>query len=118
MAGSWTMEYAEAWSAGYAEGRATAVLRILQNRGIEVTGNTWEHITACSDLATLTHWLNRSITVTHAEDLFRGRGLGHATRYRPPSAQPPTPPSASTHRATQPIEWGFHPWHCSATRTR
>ncbi|MGW0756962.1 hypothetical protein ACWD1Y_10825 [Streptomyces sp. NPDC002814] len=41
-----------------------------RHRGIEVTGNTWEHVTACSDLATLTRWLNRSITVTHAEELF------------------------------------------------
>lgn len=45
------MEYAEGWSAGFAEGRVTAILPVLQSRGIEVTGNTWERVTACSELA-------------------------------------------------------------------
>lgn len=71
MAGNWTEEYMEGWSAGYTEGRATSVLRILQSRDIEVTGNTWERVTTCSDLATLTHWLKRAATATNAEDLFR-----------------------------------------------
>ncbi|MEW2402447.1 hypothetical protein [Streptomyces sp. NPDC046862] len=70
MAGNWTPEYMEGWAAGFAEGRATAVVRILQGRGIEVTGNTWERVTACSDLARLTQWLSRAATVARAEDLF------------------------------------------------
>ncbi|WP_371578760.1 hypothetical protein [Streptomyces sp. NBC_01314] len=70
LAGNWSQEYTEAWAAGFAEGRATAVLRILQSRGIEVTGNTWEHITACSDLSVLSHWLDLASTVTAAEQLF------------------------------------------------
>jgi hypothetical protein len=70
MAGNWTEEYMQGWAAGFAEGRATAVLRLLQGRDIEVTGNTWERVTTCSDLATLTRWLKLATTVTRAEDLF------------------------------------------------
>ncbi|MEU5594263.1 hypothetical protein [Streptomyces sp. NPDC020298] len=70
LAGSWTDEYRMAWKAGFAEGRATAVLRTLQRRGIEVTANTWERVTACTDLATLAHWLDSAFTVTNAEELF------------------------------------------------
>ncbi|MFD4956755.1 hypothetical protein [Streptomyces sp. NPDC058451] len=58
------------WAAGFAEGRATAVLRLLQGRDIEVTGDTWERVTACSDLAALTRWLKLATTVTRAEHLF------------------------------------------------
>lgn len=70
LAGRWSEEDMEAWAAGFAEGRATAVLRILQGRGIEVTANTWERVTACSDLSVLTHWLNQASTVTDAQQLF------------------------------------------------
>ncbi|MDQ0991957.1 hypothetical protein [Streptomyces sp. V3I7] len=69
-AGGWTEDHAQGWADGFAEGRATAVLRVLQGRGIHVTGTTWERVTSCSDLATLTHWLKRSMTVDRAADLF------------------------------------------------
>ncbi|WP_406331469.1 hypothetical protein [Streptomyces sp. NBC_00203] len=69
-AGGWAEEYAEGWADGFAEGRATAVLRVLQARNVHITGNTWERVTDCSDLATLTRWLNLAFTVTRAEDLF------------------------------------------------
>lgn len=79
LAGRWSEEYTEAWAAGFAEGRATAVLRILQSRDIEVTGNTWERVTACSDLSTLTHWLTMAHTITDAEELFAAQPVGHGS---------------------------------------
>lgn len=77
LAGNWTDEYTTAWKAGFAEGRATAVLRTLQRRGIEVTANTWERVTACTDLAVLARWMDLAFTVTNAEELFTAQP-GHA----------------------------------------
>jgi hypothetical protein len=82
LTGNWTDEYRMAWRAGFAEGRATAVLRTLQRRGVEVTANTWERVTACTDLAILAHWLDLAFTVRNAEGLF-------ATQ--PGNAQPTAP---------------------------
>jgi hypothetical protein len=70
LAGTWTDEYRVAWQAGFAEGRSTAVLRTLQGRGIEVTANTWERVTACTDLAVIARWTESAHTVTTAEELF------------------------------------------------
>ncbi|MET8943317.1 hypothetical protein ABZX30_06945 [Streptomyces sp. NPDC004542] len=77
LAGDWTDEYRMAWRAGFAEGRATAVLRTLQRRGIEVTANTWERITACTDLAVLARWMDLAFAVRNAEELFTTQP-GHA----------------------------------------
>jgi hypothetical protein len=77
LAGDWTDEYRMAWKAGFAEGRATAVLRTLQRRGIEVTANTWERVTACTDLTILARWMDLAFTVTNAEELFTAQP-GHA----------------------------------------
>ncbi|WP_217244753.1 hypothetical protein [Streptomyces sp. AC602_WCS936] len=69
-AGDWNEEYAQAWADGLAEGHAIAVLRILQGRGVLVTGDIWERVSNCSDLRVLTRWLSRSYSVTRAQDLF------------------------------------------------
>ncbi|MPY63115.1 hypothetical protein [Streptomyces spongiae] len=69
-AGSWTEEYTEGWADGLAEGWARAVVRILQVRDITVTGNTYERITACSDLTILKRWQELALTVTDVSELF------------------------------------------------
>jgi hypothetical protein len=46
-------------------------------RGVPVCADTYERVTACTDLATLTRWLNLAFTVTDAKDLFaaeQGKG--------------------------------------------
>lgn len=69
-AGSWTEEYTEGWADGLAEGWARSVVRILQVRDITVTGNTYERITACSDLATLKRWQELALIATDISELF------------------------------------------------
>ncbi|MFE5402247.1 hypothetical protein ACFQ9Z_12735 [Streptomyces sp. NPDC056580] len=77
LAGSWTDEYMTAWRAGFAEGRAVAVLRTLQRRGVGITANTWERVTACTDLAILARWQDLAFTVKNVEELFMAEP-GHA----------------------------------------
>jgi hypothetical protein len=53
-----------------AEGRAEDILLVLGKRGIEVSDDAHERITACTDLDTLKTWLSRSLTATTADDLY------------------------------------------------
>ena len=55
---------------GRAAGEATAVLMVLDARGIEVTAEHKSRILACSDLAVLERWIRRAVTVTTADELF------------------------------------------------
>ncbi|RPF35639.1 hypothetical protein [Streptomyces sp. TLI_185] len=70
----WPPGYAEQWAAGYAEGRAAVraegILSALEARGIAVPANVRERIASCTDLDALALWLDRSLTVTTADDLF------------------------------------------------
>ncbi|MFF3817542.1 hypothetical protein ACFYYD_13170 [Streptomyces bluensis] len=62
--------YLEGEAKGKAEARAALILRVLEKHGIPVPENTRERITSCTDLDTLIHWFDRSLTATTAEDLF------------------------------------------------
>ncbi|MEW2624903.1 hypothetical protein [Streptomyces sp. NPDC048106] len=68
----------EAWrevhADGEAKGEAKAVLRVLGARGIEVSDSVRERVMACADLEVLESWLDRSVTVTSAEELFAAGG--------------------------------------------
>ncbi|MFE9096040.1 hypothetical protein [Streptomyces sp. NPDC007264] len=55
---------------GKAEGEAKGVLRVLEVRGLPISGDVRERITACMDLDRLNDWLDRAGTVACAEDLF------------------------------------------------
>lgn len=55
---------------GKAEESASLILRVLEKHGIPVPEETRERITSCTGLDTLTHWFDRSLTATTAEDLF------------------------------------------------
>lgn len=62
--------YREGEASGRIEERAHLVLRVLGNRGIPVTPETEERITACGDLDALGRWLDLAFTVSDAETLF------------------------------------------------
>ncbi|MEU0671854.1 hypothetical protein ABZ330_03000 [Streptomyces sp. NPDC006172] len=55
---------------GRVEGRAADNLRILDRRGVEVSEAVRERVASCSDMDALGGWLDRSLTVSTAEDLF------------------------------------------------
>jgi hypothetical protein len=55
---------------GKAEGMAECVLRVLEVRGVPVSDAVRERITSCTDLDRLDDWLDRSVTVSRAEELF------------------------------------------------
>ncbi|MET9534299.1 hypothetical protein ABZY02_27670 [Streptomyces sp. NPDC006649] len=55
---------------GRAEAQAGAVLMVLERRGPAVSPATRARITACTDLATLTDWLDRAWSVGAADELF------------------------------------------------
>lgn len=55
---------------GKAEGKAEAILHILGVRGVEASDSVRERITGCTDLDVLGTWLDRSLSVAHADELF------------------------------------------------
>jgi hypothetical protein len=61
---------AEGKAEGQAEGEAKGLLYVLDVRGIPVPDSVRERISHCTDLELLDRWLERSRTVTQAEDLF------------------------------------------------
>ncbi len=63
-------KYLEGRAEGEARGEARGVLRVLEVRGLVITGAVRERIVTCSDLTLLSDWLDRAGTVERAEDLF------------------------------------------------
>jgi hypothetical protein len=55
---------------GQAEGQATAVLAILDARGVDVPDDVRADIAGCTDLERLATWVRRAVTATTVEDLF------------------------------------------------
>ncbi|MGW1714254.1 hypothetical protein [Streptomyces sp. NPDC002156] len=55
---------------GIAQGQASAILLVLEQRGIRVPDEARERITSCGDLGLLRTWLTRSLTVASAAELF------------------------------------------------
>ncbi|MFF1677507.1 hypothetical protein [Streptomyces sp. NPDC058256] len=62
--------YLEGKAEGQAKGEVKGILSVLEVRGIPVPDSVRERITTCTDLDHLDAWLDRSRTVTQAEDLF------------------------------------------------
>ncbi|MFE2358562.1 hypothetical protein [Streptomyces parvulus] len=60
----------ESWLEGRAKGKAEDILHILEVRGVEVPDAVRERVSGCTDLDVLGTWLDRSLSATHAEDLF------------------------------------------------
>ncbi|UIX32764.1 hypothetical protein [Streptomyces sp. GQFP] len=55
---------------GIAQGQASAILLVLEQRGIRVPDEARERITSCGDLGLLRTWLTRALTVASAAELF------------------------------------------------
>lgn len=55
---------------GRAQGRADSLLLVLDVRGIALTEEAREKITACTDTHLLHQWLQRATTATTAEEVF------------------------------------------------
>ncbi|MCF2127587.1 hypothetical protein L1I79_14215 [Strepomyces sp. STD 3.1] len=60
----------ESWLEGRAKGKAEDILHILEVRGVEIPDAVRERVTDCTDLDVLVTWLDRSLSVAHAEELF------------------------------------------------
>jgi hypothetical protein len=55
---------------GRAEGRTEILLKFLSLRGLTLTAEQRRRISVCTDAATLDQWLERSLTVSSADELF------------------------------------------------
>jgi hypothetical protein len=55
---------------GRVEGLARAILQVLDTRGVAVDDASREQIVSCTDLDTLTAWLDRSLIAGQVSDLF------------------------------------------------
>ncbi|KOG47826.1 hypothetical protein ADK38_45780 [Streptomyces varsoviensis] len=62
--------YVESFVEGFFEGTAKSVLTVLDQRGIEVSDTTREHVATCRDIETLTPWLTRVGTADSADEIF------------------------------------------------
>jgi hypothetical protein len=56
---------------GKAEGEATALLKVLRLRGIELTDKQRESVASNSDPVRLELWLDRALTATSADEIFK-----------------------------------------------
>ena len=65
---------------GRAQGEATALLKILTRRGLTVTAAQRRRIVACTDLAMLERWLDRSLSASSVEELLSPRASGDGHR--------------------------------------
>jgi len=60
----------EAIAKGRADGRARAVLEVLDARGLAVSAQQRQQVLDCKDVDALGRWLRRAVTVRQAADLF------------------------------------------------
>jgi hypothetical protein len=60
----------EAIAKGRSEGRALAVLEVLDARGLRPSDQQRQRVLDCNDVETLARWLRRAATVARAADLF------------------------------------------------
>jgi predicted transposase YdaD len=75
LMGTWAEEYFqkgldEGLAKGRAEGRAEAVLALLSVRGVRVDREARQRILSCTDLATLSRWLERAARATHISEVL------------------------------------------------
>ncbi len=60
----------QSFNKGRTEGKSTAVLAVLEARGLAVSDAQRERILGTFDLETLDHWVRRAVTVDSADALF------------------------------------------------
>jgi hypothetical protein len=61
---------AEGEARGEARGEAKVVLRLLDVRGVALTQEQRDQVTACTDAVQLDRWLDRVITASTAAEVF------------------------------------------------
>lgn len=61
---------AEGKAEGQAEGKADAIFLVLQARGLPVPDDVRRRVLSCSDLDTLSGWLERAVTVASIDAVF------------------------------------------------
>jgi hypothetical protein len=59
---------------GRAEGRAGALLLLLDRRGVEVSEEERARIAGCGDMGVLDVWFTRAITASSAAEVFESEG--------------------------------------------
>lgn len=62
--------FAKGETAGFAKGKATAILTVLAARGIGVSDEVRAHIESCKDVGALDRWLVRAATAKSAEEVI------------------------------------------------
>ncbi|WP_026416201.1 hypothetical protein [Actinomadura oligospora] len=72
----WSEGEAHGKAEGKAKGEAKALLAVLRSRGIEVSPEAADRITACADLDVLDVWLDKVALVERVEELFEGPTAG------------------------------------------
>jgi hypothetical protein len=55
---------------GEARGKAGAVLRVLERRGVPVSSEQRDRILSCSDLVMFEAWLDRAVTAGSIDEVF------------------------------------------------
>jgi hypothetical protein len=66
-----TYRYSSDWTESLkAESRAEDILRLLTLRGVDIPEETRERISTCRDHDQLSTWFDRSVTITHIDELF------------------------------------------------
>ena len=63
---------AEGKAAGRAEGKAEAIFKVMSLRKIKLSDAGKKIIVACTDLAQLDEWLERSLLASIEDELFKG----------------------------------------------
>jgi len=61
---------AEGEAAGFAKGKAAAIVAVLSARGVPVSNEARAHIEACTDVVMLDLWISRAATVSSTEEVF------------------------------------------------
>ncbi len=56
---------------GRAQGRAEALLLVLEQRGLDVSDDVRPRVAECTDPETLRHWLARAVAAPTAEAIFQ-----------------------------------------------
>jgi hypothetical protein len=67
----WDRVEARAEARGEARGEAKAVVKVLEARAIGLTSEQRDRVLSCADIDQLDRWIDRAVTATSAEDVFK-----------------------------------------------
>jgi hypothetical protein len=68
----WKSDFIESYVLqGEVKAKAEAVLKVIDARGIDVTDQQRDEVSACADVAQLDEWFDRALVATSAADVFK-----------------------------------------------